>query len=186
MNFLCDRCKQKYHVADEKVRGRAVTRFKCKKCEHVIELRLGDLDGGAPDDATHLISGTGSIPPPAPPSVRPPTQSVPVAGVRSPTATRPAATYVPPAAPRPATSTSAPPPDAPGDGARALDRSGERDRAAPGDEHGASCDQCATDDCVGPPGGKTSGGAATEYEQRAAHQRRVETVGRPGRNVTVA
>jgi predicted Zn finger-like uncharacterized protein len=40
MNFVCDRCKQKYHVADEKLRGRAVTRFRCKKCEHVIELDL--------------------------------------------------------------------------------------------------------------------------------------------------
>lgn len=43
MNFVCDKCKQKYHVADEKIRGRAVTRFRCKKCENVIELRGDDL-----------------------------------------------------------------------------------------------------------------------------------------------
>ncbi len=55
MNFVCDKCKQKYHVADEKIRGRAVTRFRCKKCENVIELRsdaLPDPDApGAPKQA---------------------------------------------------------------------------------------------------------------------------------------
>lgn len=55
MNFVCDKCKQKYHVADEKIRGRAVTRFRCKKCENVIELRsdaLPDPDApGAPRQA---------------------------------------------------------------------------------------------------------------------------------------
>jgi predicted Zn finger-like uncharacterized protein len=50
MNFVCDKCKQKYHVADEKIRGRAVTRFRCKKCENVIELRGDALpDPDAPD-----------------------------------------------------------------------------------------------------------------------------------------
>lgn len=50
MNFVCDKCKQKYHVADEKIRGRAVTRFRCKKCENVIELRADALpDPDAPD-----------------------------------------------------------------------------------------------------------------------------------------
>ena len=51
MNFVCDKCKQKYHVADEKIRGRAVTRFRCKKCENVIELRADALpDPDAFDD----------------------------------------------------------------------------------------------------------------------------------------
>ena len=49
MNFVCDQCKQKYHVADEKIRGRAVTRFRCKKCDNVIELR-----GDAVQDATSI------------------------------------------------------------------------------------------------------------------------------------
>lgn len=71
MNFLCDRCKQKYHVADEKVRGRAVTRFKCKKCDHVIELRLtsnGGLPANALPDDGSVSESPASIPPPAPPT----------------------------------------------------------------------------------------------------------------------
>jgi predicted Zn finger-like uncharacterized protein len=69
MNFLCDNCKQKYHVADEKVRGRAVTRFKCKKCDHVIEVRLA----GSTEDATESVADLSaarelpsSVPPPSP------------------------------------------------------------------------------------------------------------------------
>ena len=38
MDFQCDRCGQKYHVADEKLQGRAASRFKCKKCENMILL----------------------------------------------------------------------------------------------------------------------------------------------------
>ena len=40
MNFICEKCKQKYHVADEKLQGRAVTRFRGKKCDHIIELEV--------------------------------------------------------------------------------------------------------------------------------------------------
>ncbi|MEZ4405208.1 MAG: zinc-ribbon domain-containing protein [Polyangiales bacterium] len=61
MNFLCDKCKQKYHVADEKVRGRAVTRFRCKKCENIIELRASSLDEVASPNPAATISA----PPPA-------------------------------------------------------------------------------------------------------------------------
>ena len=100
MNFLCDRCKQKYHVADEKVRGRAVTRFKCKKCEHVIELRVTSADGmpsnALPDDANATDESPASIPPP---SVAPRTAAGPAA------APRPAAST---SAPRPASSTGIP------------------------------------------------------------------------------
>ncbi len=75
MNFVCDKCKQKYHVADEKIRGRAVTRFRCKKCENVIELRadaLPDPDApgapkqaDAPDDRPRPATMAPSAPRPA-------------------------------------------------------------------------------------------------------------------------
>ena len=38
MKFLCDNCKAKYQIADEKVAGKTV-RMKCRKCGHPIEVR---------------------------------------------------------------------------------------------------------------------------------------------------
>jgi predicted Zn finger-like uncharacterized protein len=38
MKFLCDSCKAKYQIADEKVAGKTV-RMKCRKCGHLIEIR---------------------------------------------------------------------------------------------------------------------------------------------------
>ena len=38
MKFLCDQCKAKYQIADEKVAGKTV-RMKCRKCGHMIEVR---------------------------------------------------------------------------------------------------------------------------------------------------
>ena len=38
MKFLCDQCKAKYQIADEKVAGKTV-RMKCRKCGHLIEVR---------------------------------------------------------------------------------------------------------------------------------------------------
>ncbi|MFO0740898.1 MAG: GYF domain-containing protein [Labilithrix sp.] len=64
MKFLCDNCKAKYQIADEKVAGKTV-RMKCRKCGHQIEVRSA------------VTEGTGSIPPPAPlPGVRPPPRAM--------------------------------------------------------------------------------------------------------------
>lgn len=38
MKFLCDNCKAKYQIADEKVAGKTV-RMKCRKCGHLIEVK---------------------------------------------------------------------------------------------------------------------------------------------------
>lgn len=43
MKFLCDQCKAKYQIADEKVQGKTL-RMKCRKCGHVIEIRSGASD----------------------------------------------------------------------------------------------------------------------------------------------
>ena len=55
MKFLCDQCKAKYQIADEKVAGRTV-RMKCRKCGHMIEVRAEVTESSvsrfppAPDD----------------------------------------------------------------------------------------------------------------------------------------
>lgn len=38
MRFLCDQCKAKYQISDDKVAGKTV-RMKCRKCGHMIEVR---------------------------------------------------------------------------------------------------------------------------------------------------
>ena len=38
MKFLCEHCKAKYQIADDKVAGRTV-RMKCRKCGNAIEVR---------------------------------------------------------------------------------------------------------------------------------------------------
>ncbi len=38
MKFLCEQCKAKYQIADEKIAGKTV-RMKCRKCGHQIEVR---------------------------------------------------------------------------------------------------------------------------------------------------
>ncbi|MGO9709894.1 MAG: zinc-ribbon domain-containing protein, partial [Polyangiaceae bacterium] len=38
MKFLCDQCKAKYQISDDKVAGKTV-RMKCRKCGHLIEVR---------------------------------------------------------------------------------------------------------------------------------------------------
>ena len=70
MKFLCEQCKAKYQIADEKVVGRTV-RMKCRKCGHMIEVRAA---------VTESSVSTESGPPPpaqpvhkaAPPPPRPP------------------------------------------------------------------------------------------------------------------
>jgi predicted Zn finger-like uncharacterized protein len=38
MKFVCDQCKAKYQISDDKVAGKTV-RMKCRKCGHLIEVR---------------------------------------------------------------------------------------------------------------------------------------------------
>ncbi|MGZ3418320.1 MAG: GYF domain-containing protein [Polyangiales bacterium] len=57
MKFLCDQCKAKYQIADEKVQGKTL-RMKCRKCGHVIEIRAADGGGGATGDTMQVDSLT--------------------------------------------------------------------------------------------------------------------------------
>jgi predicted Zn finger-like uncharacterized protein len=54
LKFLCENCRAKYQIADEKVAGRTV-RMKCRKCGHLIEV-----------EASVTESSTVSKAPPAP------------------------------------------------------------------------------------------------------------------------
>ncbi|HTJ44909.1 MAG TPA: GYF domain-containing protein [Kofleriaceae bacterium] len=51
MKFLCDRCKTRYSIADERVRGK-ILKIRCKNCANVISVREGmtdaDVDASAP------------------------------------------------------------------------------------------------------------------------------------------
>ena len=38
MKIVCDNCRTKYSIADEKVKGK-VFKIRCKKCSHIIVVR---------------------------------------------------------------------------------------------------------------------------------------------------
>jgi len=108
MKFLCEQCKAKYQIADEKAAGKTV-RMKCRKCGYLIEVRAAVTESsaagmGAAPAAPEAKAHTSSRPPPAQ------TGTVPAAP-RAVAAQRPA----PPRANPLATSLAAakPPPKAP-------------------------------------------------------------------------
>lgn len=69
MKFLCENCKAKYQIADEKVAGRSV-RMKCRKCQHLIEIRSSVTETSATlVFSANLLRGGASD---APPSVAAP------------------------------------------------------------------------------------------------------------------
>ena len=45
MKIVCDACQAKYSIADEKIQGKAF-KIRCKKCNHIIVVRVG-ADGAA-------------------------------------------------------------------------------------------------------------------------------------------
>jgi len=49
VKFLCDRCKTRYSIGDERVRGK-ILKIRCKNCANVITVREGmpDVDAGSP------------------------------------------------------------------------------------------------------------------------------------------
>jgi predicted Zn finger-like uncharacterized protein len=46
VKFLCDRCKTRYSIGDDRVRGK-ILKIRCKNCANVITVREGMDDGGA-------------------------------------------------------------------------------------------------------------------------------------------
>jgi len=70
VKFLCEQCKAKYQIADDKVAGKTV-RMKCRKCGHLIEMRAEVTESST---GTELLSvpSAGDVPPAPPrPSTKP-------------------------------------------------------------------------------------------------------------------
>ncbi|HEY3815638.1 MAG TPA: GYF domain-containing protein [Polyangiaceae bacterium] len=63
MKFLCEQCKAKYQIADDKAAGKTV-RMKCRKCGYLIEVRAAATEGSA--SASQPPGPGGSKPPPGP------------------------------------------------------------------------------------------------------------------------
>jgi predicted Zn finger-like uncharacterized protein len=95
VKFLCEQCKAKYQIADEKVAGKTV-RMKCRKCGHLIEVRAVTESSAAsfPPPAVAPTAPTPSHRPPPPPRA-PPKPS----GAKAPFAT--SLTSAKPAPPKP-------------------------------------------------------------------------------------
>jgi predicted Zn finger-like uncharacterized protein len=85
VKFLCDQCKAKYQIADDKVAGKTV-RMKCRKCGHLIEVRAAvtetsvATESSPPGPVSHsgpTTRTTSSLPPPKAPPPRPATGTAP-------------------------------------------------------------------------------------------------------------
>jgi predicted Zn finger-like uncharacterized protein len=59
LKFLCDNCKAKYQIADEKVAGKTV-RMKCRKCGHQIEVRAAVTETSVSTSPPQVIGNGGS------------------------------------------------------------------------------------------------------------------------------
>jgi predicted Zn finger-like uncharacterized protein len=96
VKFLCDQCKAKYQIADDKVAGKTV-RMKCRKCGHLIEVRAAVTETSVATESVPPpgVKTTSSLPPPKAPPPKPGTGAVP----RAPLATGLAAAGKPPQKP---------------------------------------------------------------------------------------
>ena len=70
VKFLCDQCKAKYQISDDKVAGKTV-RMKCRKCGHMIEVRAAVTGTSVADRNTGTAaaaptSGSHADSPPSP------------------------------------------------------------------------------------------------------------------------
>jgi predicted Zn finger-like uncharacterized protein len=80
VKFLCEQCKAKYQIADDKIVGRTV-RMKCRKCGHLIEMRAAVTESSASSPPPPTAPPAGSAlsptsasrpqPRPAPPRATP-------------------------------------------------------------------------------------------------------------------
>jgi predicted Zn finger-like uncharacterized protein len=68
VKFLCEQCKAKYQIADDKVVGKTV-RMKCRKCGHMIEVRAEVTETSVADRPS--APAVGQPPGPPRPAVRP-------------------------------------------------------------------------------------------------------------------
>jgi predicted Zn finger-like uncharacterized protein len=63
VKFLCDRCKTRYSIGDDRVRGK-ILKIRCKNCANVITVREGMTDADAADAAPARRSKPTTMSPP--------------------------------------------------------------------------------------------------------------------------
>jgi predicted Zn finger-like uncharacterized protein len=61
VKFLCDRCKTRYSIGDDRVRGK-ILKIRCKNCANVITVREGMSDAEAAPDPSRRKSPTTNAP----------------------------------------------------------------------------------------------------------------------------
>jgi predicted Zn finger-like uncharacterized protein len=133
MKFLCDNCKAKYQIADDKVAGKTV-RMKCRKCGHLIEIRASVTDAsvatGLPPEA--ILSDrppAAETPAPAKAATAPRAVPGPSAGAKKPV---PSAGATKPSAPlKPATAGAPKPAPRPGGGLASAFNKAVKDEPKP-------------------------------------------------------
>lgn len=93
MKFLCDRCKTRYSIGDDRVRGK-ILKIRCKNCANVITVREGmtDADAAAEPEAPRRNVKPTTISPPIAASTP---SSLPTAAVGNGAAVRPQANAQP-------------------------------------------------------------------------------------------
>jgi predicted Zn finger-like uncharacterized protein len=69
VKFLCEQCKAKYQIADDKIVGKTV-RMKCRKCGHLIEVRAEVTETSVASDRPSAPT-TGHAPGPPRPAMKP-------------------------------------------------------------------------------------------------------------------
>jgi predicted Zn finger-like uncharacterized protein len=69
VKFLCEQCKAKYQIADEKIVGKTV-RMKCRKCGHLIEVRAEVTETSVASDRPSAPIA-GQVPGPPRPAMKP-------------------------------------------------------------------------------------------------------------------
>ena len=173
MKFLCDNCKAKYQIADDKVAGKTV-RMKCRKCGHLIEIRASAALAEATafrslpaEELSRIVdpstaaaaaaSASASAPAPAAPAPAP----RPAAGVAGPTRAAPAPAA---GAPRRTTTTS------PATAAAPAPRTGAPVRsigagASAGATKGATALARAPEPAPEPEAAPATGGLASAFSQ---------------------
>jgi predicted Zn finger-like uncharacterized protein len=79
VKFLCEQCKAKYQIADEKAVGKTV-RMKCRKCGHLIEVRAAvtETSVAAPPAERPAVPAPAPAPAPAPGMATAPVTAPPI------------------------------------------------------------------------------------------------------------
>jgi predicted Zn finger-like uncharacterized protein len=70
VKFLCERCKTRYSIGDDRVRGK-ILKIRCKNCANVITVREGMNDEAASDAAARRQRPTTAAPASIAPSIAP-------------------------------------------------------------------------------------------------------------------